>query len=107
LSPLSIPGVCDYGCPTDARRSTNVSYVPSALGAGARRLPWLGRNLSIHPATTVSALFDEEIRGYAAVPQGYESGASSASGCGAAPRSWRASTSRRARARCTQRCTGT
>ncbi|HTQ47444.1 MAG TPA: GMC family oxidoreductase [Polyangiaceae bacterium] len=136
-------GICDYGCPTDARRSTNVSYVPSALGAGAqlftgvraarilresgrvvgvegvacgssaspegdrtetrttgkrvrvrarativacgtvmsplllggdagaRRLPWLGRNLSIHPATTVSALFDEEIRGYAAVPQGY------------------------------------
>jgi choline dehydrogenase-like flavoprotein len=124
-------GVCDYGCPTDARRSTNVSYVPSALtagaqlftgvraarilrqrehgrvvgvegvasgsgkrvrvraratvvacgtvmsplllgaDAGARRLPWLGRNLSIHPATTVSALFDEEIRGYAAVPQGY------------------------------------
>lgn len=124
-------GVCDYGCPTDARRSTNVSYVPAALTAGAqlftgvratrivreggrvvgvegvasgpgkrvrvrvraratvvacgtvmsplllgadadaRRLPWLGRNLSIHPATTVSALFDEEIRGYAAVPQGY------------------------------------
>jgi choline dehydrogenase-like flavoprotein len=122
-------GVCDYGCPTDARRSTNVSYVPAALARGARlltgvradrvlrhgdrvvgvegtalatrkrvrvrarativacgtvmspvllardaatkHLPWLGRNLSIHPATTVSALFDEDIRGYAAVPQGY------------------------------------
>lgn len=122
-------GVCDYGCPTGAKRSTDASYVPSALKAGAqlftgvraervlreggrvvgleartvhgghrirvrarativaggtimspallatdpaaRRLPWLGRNLSIHPATTVSALFDEEIRGFAAVPQGY------------------------------------
>jgi choline dehydrogenase-like flavoprotein len=121
-------GVCDYGCPTGARRSTDVSYVPSALARGAqlftsvraagflmehgrvvgvegraaggravhvraratvlacgtvmtplllgrhaaaRRLSWLGRNLSIHPATTVSALFDEEIRGFAAVPQGY------------------------------------
>jgi choline dehydrogenase-like flavoprotein len=122
-------GVCDYGCPTDARRSTNVSYVPSALGRGAQlmtgvradgllreggrvvgvegralptgkrvrvraratvvacgavmtpllltrdravsKLRMLGRNLSIHPATTVSALFDEEIRGYAAIPQGY------------------------------------
>lgn len=122
-------GVCDYGCPTDARRSTNVSYVPSALSRGAQLftgvrahtllregnrvvgveataaatgkrvrvrarativaggtiptpillsrdprcvlLRWLGRNLSIHPATMVSALFDEEIRGYAAIPQGY------------------------------------
>jgi choline dehydrogenase-like flavoprotein len=122
-------GVCDYGCPTDARRSTNISYVPAALKRGAqlytgvradevliedgraaglvahstetgktlrvrsratvlscgtlltplllrrlglhRGLPQIGRNLSIHPATTVSALFDEEIRGYAAIPQGY------------------------------------
>ena len=122
-------GVCDYGCPTDARRSTNVSYVPAALERGAQlftgvradrptrdgervvgveatslatgkrvrvraratvvacgtvmspvllardpaagRLRWLGRNLSIHPATTVSALFDEDIRGYSAIPQGY------------------------------------
>jgi choline dehydrogenase-like flavoprotein len=121
--------VCDYGCPTDAKRSTNVSYVPAALTRGAqlvtgvraerllreggrvtgvlgtalatgkrvrvraratvlacgtvmtpalllrdpaaKRLPWVGRNLSIHPATTVSARFDEDIRGYAAVPQGY------------------------------------
>ena len=122
-------GVCDYGCPTGAKRSTDVSYVPSALSRGAqlmtgvradrvlreggrvsgleatalatgkrvrvraratilsggtvmtpmmlgrdpvaKRLAWLGKNLSIHPATTVSALFDEEIRGYATVPQGY------------------------------------
>jgi choline dehydrogenase-like flavoprotein len=122
-------GVCDFGCPTDARRSTNVSYVPRALEGGAmlatgvraerviredgraagiearvlatgrrvrvraratvlacgslltplilqrdgihKTLRHVGRNLSIHPATTVSALFDEEIRGYAAIPQGY------------------------------------
>src|SRR5439155_9487837 len=31
----------------------------------------LGRNLSIHPASTVSALFDTEIMGYTAIPQGY------------------------------------
>jgi len=31
----------------------------------------LGRNLSIHPASTVSALFDEEVMGYTAIPQGY------------------------------------
>jgi hypothetical protein len=28
-------GVCCFGCPTDAKRSTNVSYVPLALEAGA------------------------------------------------------------------------
>src|SRR5262249_24616109 len=28
-------GVCGFGCPTDAKRSTNVSYVPLALKAGA------------------------------------------------------------------------
>ncbi len=122
--------VCDFGCPTDARRSTNISYVPPALRSGAqlftgvraervlveggrvaglearalsgkktklvvraratvlscgtlatpailqrqgldRGLPFVGRNLSIHPATILSALFDEEIAGYRAIPQGY------------------------------------
>ncbi len=29
-------GVCCLGCPTDAKRSTNVSYVPLALKAGAQ-----------------------------------------------------------------------
>jgi choline dehydrogenase-like flavoprotein len=29
-------GVCCFGCPTDAKRSTNVSYVPLALKAGAQ-----------------------------------------------------------------------
>ncbi len=28
-------GVCPVGCPTDAKRSTNVSYIPRALRAGA------------------------------------------------------------------------
>src|SRR5207247_2186209 len=28
-------GVCCFGCPTDAKSSTNVSYVPLALKAGA------------------------------------------------------------------------
>ncbi|MEM9493144.1 MAG: GMC family oxidoreductase N-terminal domain-containing protein, partial [Myxococcota bacterium] len=28
-------GTCCFGCPTDAKRSTNVSYVPMALRAGA------------------------------------------------------------------------
>lgn len=28
-------GMCCFGCPTDAKRSTNVSYVPMALRAGA------------------------------------------------------------------------
>lgn len=122
-------GVCDFGCPIDARRSTNISYVPPALQSGARLLtgaradrvvveqgraaglevvagpggarfrvraratvlscgsvmtPTLllrqgianrsgrvGRNLSLHPAVQVSALFDEAIEGYKAAPQGY------------------------------------
>src|ERR1044072_8751530 len=31
-------GVCDMGGPTDARRSTNISYVPPALENGAMLL---------------------------------------------------------------------
>lgn len=118
---------CQFGCPTDAKRSTNVSYVPQALessaflytGARATRIltehnraagiqadgegrkltvrapivvvscgslltplllmrsklcsksPMLGRNLSIHPASAVFALFDEEIRGWEGIPQSY------------------------------------
>jgi choline dehydrogenase-like flavoprotein len=121
--------VCDFGCPRGAKRSTDVSYVPSALQRGAmlftgvraerilfedgravgiegrsvesghrlrvrasvtvvscgtlispaflqrqglhRGRRHLGKNLSIHPASTVSALFDEDIMGYTAIPQGY------------------------------------
>ncbi len=31
-------GLCCFGCPTDAKRSTNVSYVPRALSRGAQLL---------------------------------------------------------------------
>jgi choline dehydrogenase-like flavoprotein len=121
-------GVCDFGCPSDARRSTNVSCIPPALAQGAvlythvrakellvaggravgvkaaagggRTLTvraravvlaggavpsplfllnqgicnasgQVGRNLSLHPASAVSALFDEPVKGYEAAPQGY------------------------------------
>lgn len=127
-------GMCCFGCPTDAKRSTNVSYVPLALRAGAQlfhnaraetiltengraagvvahtvdangegragtltvrarivvvacgtlNTPHLleksglanssgalGTNLSIHPALVANAVFDEEIAGYNAIPQGY------------------------------------
>jgi choline dehydrogenase-like flavoprotein len=123
-------GFCDFGCRTDARRSTNVAYLPPALEKGnllltglkaeqvlvdngravgiegsaedGRRLrirakfvilaggtiptPLLllkqnlsnssgrvGRNLTLHPSCAVSALFDEEIRGFDYIPQGYAS----------------------------------
>lgn len=134
-------GLCCFGCPTDAKRSTNVSYVPKALTAGATLLTgarvdrvrvehgravgvevWatdpsagasgvggqaparpfrvraravvlacgtfgtpvllqrqglalksgqVGRNLSIHPATAALARFDEDLRSFESVPQGY------------------------------------
>ncbi len=120
-------GVCCFGCPTDAKRSTNVSYIPLALRAGATLIKGirvervitesgravgvraragraeltvraravvvscgslltpvflgdnglanssgeLGKNLSIHPATSANAIFDERIDGANAIPQGY------------------------------------
>jgi choline dehydrogenase-like flavoprotein len=125
-------GVCCFGCPTGAKRSTDVSYVPAALergaqlvtaarvdtidlvagrargvtatlgsgeGAGRPRLTVraeavvvaggalmtplllgksglgkrgsLGKNLSIHPASKVFALFDEAIEQWKGIPQGY------------------------------------
>jgi choline dehydrogenase-like flavoprotein len=114
-------GVCCFGCPTEAKRSANVSWIPAAVEAGARlvtgarvdrvdlgggrtrtvhagelqveadavvvaagtlhtpsllwrsgiRHPALGRNISIHPACKAGALFDEEIRGWEGVPQGF------------------------------------
>lgn len=124
-------GVCVFGCPTDAKRAANVTWVPRALKAGAQlftgmavtrvlmrggtavgvlaegrdghgaprrleiqaravvlatgtlvtpnllrrngvRLPWLGRNLSIHPAFGAFALMPEaDGRPWAAVPQSY------------------------------------
>ncbi|WP_394823223.1 FAD-dependent oxidoreductase [Pendulispora albinea] len=121
-------GVCVFGCPTGAKRSTDVSYVPQSLLRGAELItaaeatgvhveggrargvrarlasgreldvraeaivlaggalmtpvflerarllsnsPALGKNLSIHPATRVIALFDESIDMANAIPQGY------------------------------------
>ncbi len=40
----------------------------SGLARGRR---WLGRNLVLQPATKVMALFDEEVRGWEGIPQGY------------------------------------
>jgi choline dehydrogenase-like flavoprotein len=119
-------GICCFGCPTGAKRSTDVSYVPAALERGAQlltaakvtkvdvekgrasgvsgvlhngrrfrvkasavivaggslmtpmllersgvRSKWLGKNLSIHPATKVLALFDEHVDQSRGIPQGY------------------------------------
>ncbi len=127
-------GVCGFGCPTNAKQSTNVSYIPMALNAGAKlyancqaerflfsgshakvvlarfldprtrerlgslevkarvvvlacgafhtpvllmrsHVPnpsgMIGHNLTIHPAAKVMALFDEEVRGWDEVPQGF------------------------------------
>lgn len=119
-------GICCFGCPTGAKRSTDVSYVPEALKRGAQLItgarvegvdvvagrargvhgtlangrtfkvsaeatviaggalltplllkrsgidhPWLGKNLSIHPATKVLALFNEVVDQSRGIPQGY------------------------------------
>ncbi|HXN33228.1 MAG TPA: GMC family oxidoreductase [Polyangiaceae bacterium] len=121
-------GFCDFGCRTDARRGTNIAYIPPALEKGSMLLTGLraehvvleggravgidaiakngrtirvraraivlaggaiptpllllkqgicntsgqvGRNLSTHPSGGFSALFDQEIRGHAHIPQGY------------------------------------
>jgi choline dehydrogenase-like flavoprotein len=37
-----------------------------------RRSGQLGRNLTVHPATKVMGLFEEEIRGWEGIPQGYQ-----------------------------------
>jgi choline dehydrogenase-like flavoprotein len=121
-------GFCDFGCRTDARRSTNLSYIPPALERGSmlftgakatrvlidrnratgveavakngrvvrvraravilaggavptpafllsqgicNRSGEVGRNLTLHPSTGISALFDEPIEGHKYIPQAY------------------------------------
>ncbi len=127
-------GICPFGCPTNAKQSMNLSYIPLALQAGARvftncrarKIVYKGRhateviaqfadrisgktgpklrvkakvivaacgalyspvllmasgvpdisgqignNLTLHPAAKVNALFDEEVRGWEGIPQGY------------------------------------
>lgn len=121
-------GFCDFGCPSDARRSMNISYIPNALEKGAmvftglradrvlldgnravgisgttksgrtvrvrakavvlaggaiptpffllgqgiaNRSGQVGRNLTIHPSASFSALFDERVDGKSHILQGY------------------------------------
>jgi choline dehydrogenase-like flavoprotein len=121
-------GVCCFGCPTGAKRSTDVSYVPETLKRGGvlvtaaraeafdvergqckavrgslgktrrfriraqatviaggalmtpvilkragllKKTPYVGKNLSIHPASKVMAVFDEDIDMNSGIPQGY------------------------------------
>ncbi len=125
-------GVCDFGCPSGARRSMDISYLPSALNRGAILITGMrghrvlvengravglearstagnktlqiraqavvlaggavptplflleqgicngsdqvGRNLSLHPACSVSAMFDESVAGHTGIPQTIYSG---------------------------------
>ena len=118
-------GRCVFGCPTDAKRSTNISYIPLALQSGAYLSPktklkqmviennkvqhiivehlgqeiklsskvlilstgtlrtplilkesgivndHLGKHLSIHPAASMLAEFEEPIFAINSIPQGY------------------------------------
>ena len=134
-------GACYLGCPTNAKLSMQLNYIPLALQAGARlytkccaqkivmkrrhatevigqfvdkdkKGPLLhvkakviivacgavhspvllkksgvpdisgkiGHNLTLHPAVKVMALFDEEVRGWEGIPQGYYSEALSEEG---------------------------
>jgi choline dehydrogenase-like flavoprotein len=127
-------GMCCFGCPTDAKQSVHLSYVPQAVQAGAklfvrcrvetiipklehggeviarfldpssgmpaRKLhvsakavvlaagtlktpyllrknhialhnPHVGRHLTIHPTGKIIGVFDEDVRAWEGVPQGY------------------------------------
>jgi hypothetical protein len=93
-------GVCDFGCPSGARLSVDISYVPRALksvaalitharaeemviSCGAIMTPVLllkqgiknkqiGKNLTIHPAVTVGGYFpDVDISPHRSAPQAY------------------------------------
>jgi choline dehydrogenase-like flavoprotein len=129
-------GVCCFGCPTNAKHSVDLNYIPSALENGARlftncrarRIVYknrhathleaqfidpktqskrtkltvkariivcacgslhtpvllkqshvpnpsgqIGHNLTLHPAAKVMALFDEQVKGWQGIPQGYYS----------------------------------
>jgi choline dehydrogenase-like flavoprotein len=75
---------CLNGDDRDSGRQVRVLADRIVVAAGALLTPallersgvadasgWRGRNLHIHPATRVSALFDEEVRGWEEVPQAY------------------------------------
>jgi choline dehydrogenase-like flavoprotein len=69
------------GGPSGRRFHVKASAVVVAGGAlmtplllargGVVKHPWLGKNLSIHPATKVMAVFDEDIDMSRGIPQGY------------------------------------
>ncbi|MDW8362364.1 MAG: FAD-dependent oxidoreductase [Myxococcales bacterium] len=121
-------GLCCFGCPTGAKRSADIAWLPGALQRGATLLTrtrverivvdasgpratgvdgrsaaggrvriearatlvaggalltplllarsglrnrWIGRNLSVHPAGSAFALFDEPVDMHRGIPQGY------------------------------------
>lgn len=49
-------GLCQFGCPTDAKRSTNVSYVPRALERGAFLFTGLRAEQLLHDQQRISGL---------------------------------------------------
>jgi len=68
------------GKPTSKRITVNAKYVVVSAGAiytpvflkkNNLKHPRIGRNLHIHPAARVSAVFDERVEGWTGVPQGY------------------------------------
>jgi choline dehydrogenase-like flavoprotein len=49
-------GLCQFGCPTDAKRSTNVSYVPQALKRGAFLFTNLRAEKLVHDEQRITGL---------------------------------------------------
>lgn len=49
-------GLCQFGCPTDAKRSTNVSYVPRALERGAFLFTGLRAEQLLHERQQINGL---------------------------------------------------
>ena len=49
-------GLCQFGCPTDAKQSTNVSYVPRALERGAFLFTGLKADRILHEGRQVTGL---------------------------------------------------
>lgn len=49
-------GLCQFGCPTDAKRSTNVSYVPRALERGAFLYTGVRADMLLHDRQHITGL---------------------------------------------------
>lgn len=49
-------GLCQFGCPTDAKQSTNVSYIPRALDRGAFLLTGFKADEILHEEQTVTGV---------------------------------------------------